>query len=199
MTAATRPEFTVTNPRPFDAGSVARLSRRIALRFVRGASTGWSASELSHWLREHADLAVRIDRPATLRASRPHNAYASKEALAAELELARSMVREVLTALADPQRAPTTLADLTLAQLVTPFVDRSRQQGFLPSVWPGMSLADRLLSLVTVVYAVRPLGFELPLRIDEGHSSTWAAMPRVPWELLGVQTPLAMDETALAS
>jgi hypothetical protein len=172
------------------ADAVAKLSQRIALRFVHGATRGWSVDELAHWLREHRDIAAHVDAPRSGRQATTDEELRERSAAQGHIEVALAMVREVVSLLSDPTRGPTTLADLTLAGLVVPFVDRAGRQGFLPTHWVGMSLADRALSLVAVVYAVRPLGFELPVDWTSDASvarCAWAAMPKVPVELLGVR------------
>jgi hypothetical protein len=183
---------------PHSADAVARLCRRIALRFVHGATRGWSRDELAHWLREHRDIASHVDGPRGDRAHWDGHTGEDREETRAQVELALAVVREVVALLSDPARGPTTLADLTLAGLVVPFVDRAGRQGFMPTHWSSMTIADRALSLVAVVYAVRPIGFDFAADFPLDGSmarSPWAAMPKVPVELLGArQLPSASLE-----
>ncbi len=154
---------TVHLPGDLRALAVADQAREAVLSALRGIDAGWTKRELAQWLagpyRRLTSFAALRDVPddsSTFRRP-PKTLVADK--LEAVLRAAKEEVLATLILAAPPDSDVRFTQRAVLAGHVIRTRDAQGRAGWAPFDAPGMLLADRLLSLVTVDYLMRPADY----------------------------------------
>lgn len=157
-------------PENVSATMVADVSREAMLALVRGAGKGWGKRELAQWLAGPYRLmtAYAAEAPPVVAAPDPHRAARATPRWRVSVSTARlhdvvaAAKEEVLATLlmAAPPDSDVRFAQRAIAKgHVVRSRDRAGRGGWVPVDAKGMLLAERILSLVSVDYLMRPADY----------------------------------------
>jgi hypothetical protein len=152
-----------TLPDEVRAVSVADASREAMLTFLRGVDAGWGKRELAHWLagpyRTVTSFATTTDAPDNSSTFRRIPTALVPDRLDAVLRAAKEEVLATMILAAPPDSDVRFSHRAVVAGHVIRTRDAQGRAGWAPVDAPRMLLAERIVSLVSVDYLMRPADY----------------------------------------
>jgi hypothetical protein len=142
---------------------VADASREALLAFLRGTEAGWGKRELAHWLagpyRAVTSFAATPDVPESSSTFRRPPKTLVPDRLEAVIKLAKEETLATLILAAPPDSDVRFSQRAVLAGHVIRTRDAQGRAGWAPVDAPRMLLTERIVSLVSVDYLMRPADY----------------------------------------
>lgn len=167
FTGTFKPGRRPTTPPPhrLSAEDTADACRSALLGFLRGVSVGWGKRKLAHWLAHvYAPIAMIAPKAGSLGKGPPAAAVDARQVEELLLESREALV-DFMLSLSDAARGRAFAEGMAESGLVAEVLDADDKPFWVPLDRPGMSLVDRLLSLVAADYLARPGDYEKKLAV----------------------------------
>lgn len=147
-------------PEGVRAHAIADTAREAVLAILRGVDAGWTKRDLARWLAgPYCQLTSFASAPDDSDTFRRAPKKLIPERLEAVLRNAKEEVLATLIMAAPPDSDVRFTQRAVLAGHLVRSRDTSGRGGWVPVDAPGMLLADRILSLVSVDYLMRPADY----------------------------------------